>query len=130
MIQGYLTPQKPKFPTISKVDNKMFNSMFKKSLGKKIWTYLCKDITIIRMIDAANLRKPSLEPISIDIDKEFDLSGMNESEQKKWKQYIGYMIKIIMEKNSYIHDVRDIRINFDKEFNLFKKASRYKKFIL
>ena len=82
------------------------------------------------MIDAANLRKPSLEPISIDIDKEFDLSGMNESEQKKWKQYIGYMIKIIMEKNSYIHDVRDIRINFDKEFNLFKKASRYKKFIL
>ena len=110
-------------PQILKVANKRFNAMFKEPQGQRIWKYLCSEITIIRMIDAANLKRASVDPISSDIDVEFKLS--NDQNKDKWKQYIGYMIKIIMWENGYALDSKDIRIVSQ---GIFIKGARYKRF--
>ena len=125
MIRGYYN--KIAKPTITNVPNKMFNSMFKKSLGKDIWGFLCEDLTIIRMIDAANLRRPSVEPISNDLYQTFksDFDKRKPEDVDRWKQFIGYMTKFIMEENGYIHDGRNFEVKFG---NFFNKATRYKKF--
>ena len=102
-------------------EHKMFYSMFKKSFGQKIWSYLTDELTMIRMIDAANLKRASVDPLSKEIDAIFKISSKND--KNKWKQYVGYMIKFIMRKNDYIHDARDIKVISG---GLFTKASRYK----
>jgi len=73
------------------------------------------------MIDAANLKRASVDPLSKEIDIIFKISAKND--KNKWKQYVGYMIKFIMRENDYEHDARDIKIISG---GLFTKASRYK----
>ena len=57
--------------SLKDVPNKMFNSMFHKPLGQDIYGFLRLDLTIIRMIDAANLNRASVDPICDDIYKTF-----------------------------------------------------------
>ena len=81
--------------SLKDVPNKMFNSMLHKPLGQDIYGFLRLDLTIIRMIDAANLGRASVDPICDDIYKAFqyEFEKMTSKEFDKWKQYIGYMIK-------------------------------------
>ena len=65
---------------------------------------------------------------------------MTINEFDKWKQYIGYMIKFIMEKNGYIHAGRNIAIKTvngeeiasvntnKKKGKRFSNGSKYKKY--
>ena len=113
-------------PVIIDVNNKLFDRMLKEPLGQSILEFLCKEINIIRMIDASNLRRPAVEVLSEDIYNEFvsPISDMTQDEVDKWKQFIGYIIRIIMEHNGYIHVARNIDVKYG---SLFKKASKYKK---
>ena len=57
--------------SLKDVPNKMFNSIFHKPLGQDIYGFLRLELTIIRMIDAANLGRASVDPICDDIYKSF-----------------------------------------------------------
>lgn len=118
---------KVRIPKLQGVANKRFNSIFNTPLGKDIFGFLCLELTVIRMIDASNLRRPAVEPISNDIYLTFknEFDNLNAKELAQWKQYIGYMVKPIMEENGYIHSSRSIKILFG---NFFESGSKYKKF--
>ena len=47
----------------------MYKGMAKQPLGKKILKFLLYELTIIRMIDAANLKRASIDPIANDLFK-------------------------------------------------------------
>ncbi len=83
--------------------HQMYKSMLVLPLAKKIQEFLLDELTIIRMIDAANLKRASIDPIADDLfktcEKEFD--KMSENEFDKWKQFIGYLIYKIMLENGY-----------------------------
>jgi hypothetical protein len=123
MNNKFLYPKKPVIPNINNVDNAKFNAMFKKKMGLKIWSFLCVDVNIIRMIDAAHLKRASVDPLSNDIEMQFNLSKNKEMDE--WKKYIGYMIKIIMRANGYIVYSKGNRIISSK---IFVTGARYEKF--
>ena len=126
--------------SLKDVPNKMFNSMLHKPLGQDIYGFLRLDLTIIRMIDAANLGRASVDPICDDIYKAFqyEFEKMTSKEFDKWKQYIGYMIKFEMEINDYIPAGRNIAIRSDngeklcntkqKKRKCFSYGTKYKVF--
>ena len=117
---------KVRIPVIKNVNNKLFDRMLQQKLGQEVLEFLCREINIIRMIDACNLGRPAVEVLSVDLDNEFvsPFSDMTADEVDKWKQFIGYLIRLIMEHNGYAHDARDIELKYG---SLFVKASRYKK---
>ena len=126
--------------SLKDVPNKMFNSIFHKPLGQDIYGFLRLELTIIRMIDAANLGRASVDPICDDIYKSFqyEFEKMTSEEFDKWKQYIGYMIKFEMEINDYIPAGRNIAIRSDngeklgnikhKKRKCFSYGTKYKVF--
>ena len=93
-------------PNINKKKFKhlMYKGMSKLPLGKKILKFLLCELTIIRMIDAANLKRASIDPIANDLfktcKKEF-VNQMKKEEFDKWKQFTGYMIYLVMDANGY-----------------------------
>ena len=115
--------------SLKDVPNKMFNSMFHKPLGKDIYGFLRLDLTIIRMIDAANLGRASVDPICDNIYKSFqyEFEKMTSEEFDKWKQYIGYMIKFEMEINDYIPAGRNIAIRSDNGEKLCNTKQKKRK---
>ena len=115
--------------SLKDVPNKMFNSMLHKPLGQDIYGFLRLDLTIIRMIDAANLGRASVDPICDDIYKAFqyEFEKMTSKEFDKWKQYIGYMIKFEMEINDYIPAGRNIAIRSDNGEKLSNNKQKKRK---
>ena len=88
---------------MGKKPHQMYKSMLALPLAKKIQIFLLYELTIIRMIDAANLKRASIDPIANDLFKtcENEFNQMSESEFDKWKQFIGYLILKIMVENGY-----------------------------
>ena len=123
MNNKFLYPKKPIIPILNDVPIAKFNAMFSKKMGREIWNFLCVEVNIIRMIDAAHLKRASVDPLSNDIEMQFNLSKNKDFDE--WKKYIGYMIKILMRANGYIVYSKGNRIISS---GIFVTGARYEKF--
>ena len=98
-------------PVINTVNHRVFNSMLHKPLGRALVDWLCREINIKKMIDICidnktkENKKTVLEALDREIYIEFvdPLVKMERKEIDKWKQFIGYIVRIIMEANTLSH---------------------------
>ena len=116
-------------PVITQLDHRVFNYMLNQPLGRALVDWLCREINIRKMIDICKdnntnkNKRAALEALDSDIYKEFvdPLVKMERKEIEKWKQFIGYIVRIIMEANNLSHQ-KCTPINNGK---LFSNASIY-----
>ena len=115
--------------TSLKLNNPIFNYMLHQPLGQAIAQFLNTESNIQKMIDASNKGRPAIEALGNDIYRKFvnPMIKMSEKEVHKWKQFIGYFVRIILEANGYEHNESGVKIVED---NFFIFASTYiKKYI-
>jgi len=96
-----------------------FSDIANTSLGRKVWSFLHRDETVIRLETATYLRRPALEAVQRELLAEFG----DEIRPDRWKQMIGRMTRQIMESKGYSLDRSGVRI---RDGELFTSAARYK----
>jgi len=89
-------------------------------IGASLMIFLTKNENIIRMETATELRRPAVEGLSRVLLENFE----REIKKDRLKQFIGYIVRQIMEDIGYRVDVQNVAI---RTGNLFSKATRYVK---
>lgn len=86
--------------------------------GQQLWVFLNEPITIHSMTDASDNKRPAAEAIASELYQRF---GENIT-QDRVKQFIGFLIRQVMERNGYKH------ISYGRQTRdnpVFKQASVY-----
>ena len=112
-----------------KLNNSIFNYMLNQPLGQAIAEFLNTESNIQKMIDASDKGRPAIGALGNDIYRKFvnPMIEMSEKEVHKWKQFIGYLVRVILEANGYAHNESGVKVEED---NFFIFASTYiKKYI-
>jgi hypothetical protein len=86
--------------------------------GRQLWTFLNEANIIQSMIEASDNKRPAAEAIAHALVERFG----NDIKQDRVKQFIGYLIRQVMEQNGYSHTAYGQKT---KENPVFVKASRY-----
>ena len=113
------------------LEHRVFNYMLHLPLGQYIVDWLCREINIKRMINVCinnetnNEKIAALKALDDDIYQEFvsPISKMTRKEVDKWKQFIGYVVRVILESNGFEH-VECVAV---EDGRLFSNASRYRR---
>ncbi|MCD4817923.1 MAG: hypothetical protein K8S23_04465 [Candidatus Cloacimonetes bacterium] len=103
-----------------------FAKLAKSEFGNKLWEFLNKDKTFIRMETASRLKRPAVEGIAEDLKIKFnkELCALNNSDYLRFKQMIGHMVKQVMYYHNYSVFMKNVRVI---STDLFSKGTRYKK---
>ena len=118
-------------PKIDTLEHRIFNYMLHLPLGQYIVEWLCREININRMINICinneinNEKIAALKALDDDIYQEFvsPISKMSRKEVDKWKQFIGYIVRVILEANGFEH-IECVAVEDGK---LFSNASSYRR---
>ncbi len=105
---------------------KNYSDIATTSLGKKLWEFLNEERSLIRLDTASFLKRPALEAIQPQLQKQFgaELETLRDNRKlDRWKQMMGRMVLEIMKARGYEIDQRNVRIRAGK---LFTTATRYK----
>ena len=107
-----------------------FSDISDSDFGIRLWKFLTSPDTLLRMDTATYLRRPACEAIQDELTnefKEFRLRDGDKSKLIRYKQMCGHMVRQIMEQRGYVMDSQRIPLRVG---NLFKTATRYKKYQL
>lgn len=102
-----------------KYDAGRFSDLAGTKTGRALWEFLNEHDSVLMMETATNLGKPALAPMGERLLTTFGA----EIKVDRWKQMIGHMVRQIMEREGYSHDVTGLKVKSP----LFSRASRYKK---
>jgi len=86
--------------------------------GNQLWEFLNEPSIVRSMIDASDNKRPAAEAIAPELVERFG----NDIKQDRVKQFIGFLIRQVMEQNGYSHTAYGQQT---KENPVFVKASRY-----
>jgi hypothetical protein len=98
-----------------------FSDLFHTPMGQALWAYLNEHDNLIRMDTATFLGRPAAEPLSPGLIAKFG----DQVKQPRIKQFIGHMIRQILERRAYRIDRQNVRIR-KIEWQMFTSATRYK----
>jgi hypothetical protein len=96
-----------------------FSDLADTKTGRALWKFLNEHDSVLIMETATHLGKPALAPMGDRLLEEFGA----EIKADRWKQMIGHMVRQVMERKGYRHDVVGMKVKSP----LFSRASRYKK---
>ena len=94
-----------------------FRSLADTDLGRDLWQFLNKELTVARLETATDLAKPAVFGIEEQLLERFGNVVAND----RVKQMIGHMVRQIMESKGYRIERRDVTIGSA----LFSKGTRY-----
>ena len=86
--------------------------------GKQLWEFLNEPIIVRSMTDASDDKRPAAEAIATELFQRFG----DDIKQDRVKQFIGFLIRQVMEKNGYSHTAYGQKT---KDNPVFVKASVY-----
>ena len=95
-----------------------FSDIYKTELGQKLWDFMNKFETKIRLETACDLGKPAVEAIQKHLLHEFG----DAVREIRVKQMIGLMVRQVLETRDFMLDTQNVRL---KNGILFMKGSRY-----
>ena len=83
-----------------------------------LWRFLNEPGVVTQMENASNDRRPAVEGISVELVLRFG----HDVGQDRVKQFIGYLVRQVMERNGYAHESYGHTV---RENPVFTKGSRY-----
>lgn len=86
--------------------------------GEQLWGFLNEPIIVRSMTDASDHKRPAAEVIASELIRRFGV----DIKQDRVKQFIGYLIRQVMEQNGYSHRAYGQKT---KENPVFASASVY-----
>lgn len=86
--------------------------------GKQLWEFLNEPIIMRSMTDASDDKRPAAEAIASELLERFG----DDIKQDRVKQFIGFLIRQVMEQNGYSHTAYGQQT---KDNPVFVKASVY-----
>jgi hypothetical protein len=96
-----------------------FTTDYNTPTGQKLWKLLNREDVVARMETASDLGQPALKPVEDILLRELGTSITED----RMKQMAGHMVRQIMEKHGFEHDVDGIKLASAP----FYKASRYRR---
>jgi len=109
-----------------KYDAWKFVKLAESDLGTKLWEFLTKEETFIRMETATQLKRPAVEGVAEQLKINFgeEISKLSIADFRRTKQMIGHMVKQVMASHEYEVFMKNVRVISS---DLFTKGTRYKK---